>query len=85
MQSGPEQLNEWCSRRGFTNDEAADYLGLDKSVVTKLRNGTRRAGLKIAHQLRDLTGIPTDAWLSEHGDTLDEVSVAADRNRNTDK
>lgn len=77
MQSGPEQLRDWMKRRQFRNEEAADYLGIDASVMTKLANGSRNAGLKIAVIIERHTGIPVEAWLSEHADEM--VSVAADK------
>lgn len=92
---GPTQLRDWMRRRGFCYSdapdanlkftEAAEYLNLDPSVVTKLANGTRRAGLKIAVHLEGRTGIPVEAWLSVDTDEPGElVTVGAD-NSNTDK
>lgn len=83
MQSGPEQLRDWMSRRRFRNEEAAEYLGIDASVMTKLANGSRNAGLKIAVVIERHTGIPVEAWLSENADEL--VSVGSTNRRNSKK
>lgn len=80
MLSGPEQLRDWMERRGFKNEEASQYLGIDASVMTKLANGSRNAGLKIAIMIERHTGIPVESWLSEDADEL--VSArAADRRK----
>lgn len=73
MKSGSEQFNDWIQRRfpgqDPTNEEIGAVLGgLDKSLVTKLRKGTRGVGLKFAHQLERHCGIPTEAWLSDESD-----------------
>ncbi len=81
MQSGPQQLRDWMKRRQFRNEEAAEYLGIDASVMTKLANGSRNAGLKIAIMIERHTGIPVEAWLSENADEI--VPVAADKTRNS--
>ena len=64
MKSGPEQLAEWKERRFTSSTEAADYLGIDKSIFTKLKNGTRRAGLRMALHIQQQTGIPVESWAS---------------------
>lgn len=85
MQSGPEQLRHWLKRREFTNEEAAKYMGIDASVMTKLANGSRNAGLKIAVVIERHTGIPVEAWLSEDADELVAATPADARNRKKDK
>lgn len=66
-------------RRSFNNEEAARYLELDASTVTKLANGTRHAGLKIALMIERKTGIPVESWLSADEDTSSEAVGATAR------
>lgn len=80
MSSGSDQLRDWMARREFNNEETAEYLGLDKSVVTKLANGLRRAGLKIALHIERKTGIPVEAWVSDDADESDVLIGAHRRN-----
>lgn len=78
-------LDEWIERMKFkTNKDAADYLELDESVVTKLRSGLRAAGLTIAVRLYGKTGIPVHAW-SEESDTTLMASVSKSRKSLKDK
>lgn len=62
MQSGSEQLKDWIGRRKFNQVEAADYLGLDYSVMSLLVNGLRNPGLPTAIVIERKTGIPVEAW-----------------------
>lgn len=73
------------SRREFNNQAASDYLGLDKSVVTKLASGLRKAGLKIALLLERKTGIPVEAWVSDDADESEALVGASRRNSKKDK
>lgn len=85
MRSGPEQLRDWLERRGFNQEEAARYLGIDASVMTKLVNGTRNAGLKIALIIERKTGIPVEAWSSVDSDGLATLVAATSRKPKSDK
>lgn len=85
MRSGPEQLRDWMRRREFINEEASRYLGLDASVVTKLANGSRNAGLRIAIRIERLTGIPVEAWVSDDADDLVSANSANPRKCLQDK
>lgn len=84
MPVGPQELKDWINRRDFNYEEAARYLGLDPSVVTKLANGTRNAGLKIALIIERKTGIPVEAW-SDLSDKSVEPSSDILRNSNADR
>lgn len=89
MQSGSEQFNDWIARRfpgqAPTNDEVAAVVGMDRSLVTKLRKGTRGVGLAFAHHLERHCGIPTEAWLSDDADETESLVVANRRNSKKDK
>lgn len=85
MRSGPEQLRDWIERRGFNYEETARHLGLDPSVLTKLANGTRNAGLKIALIIERKTGIPVEAWASVDSDTVVAAVGGFPRKRKSDK
>lgn len=74
--NGPALLTDWIKRMKFkTYVDAAEYLGVDKSILTKLANGTRAAGLTIALRLERKTGIPVEAWESDAADEM--VSATA--------
>lgn len=63
--SGADQFKQWIKVKGFkTKTQAAKFLGLDKSIVTKLANGQRCPGRTNALWLLDKTGIPVSAWES---------------------
>jgi hypothetical protein len=82
---GPQLLDDWIERMHFkTNKDAADFLELDESVVTKLRSGLRAAGLTIAVRLYGKTGIPVHAW-SDESDSALMVSAAKGRKSHKDK
>lgn len=81
MPSGPQLFREWMERSKMNNARASEYLGLDKSVVTKLASGLRSAGLKIAVHLEQKTGIPVEAWVSDDADESEMVSASGGRNR----
>lgn len=85
MKSGAQQLQDWVERREFNYTEAARFLGIDKSVMTKLANGTRRAGLMMAHKIEQRAGIPAESWLSGYRDTVSKPAARNGRKRKTDK
>ena len=78
-------MKDWIQRRDFNNEETARYLGIDPSVVTKLANGTRHAGLKIALIIERKTGIPVESWAAPDTDTSDALVTAEPGNSLTDK
>lgn len=81
MQSGSEQLRDWVKRRGFTQYEAAVYLGWDEASFSKLVNGLRNPGLASAVKIEELTGIPAKAWVSTPVDKDDEQATISARKR----
>ena len=85
MRPGPQQLRDWMERRSFNQEEAARYLGIVASVMTKLVNGTRNAGLKIALIIERKTGIPVEAWASPDVDTESALVTSTARKPKSDK
>ena len=84
--SGAELFKDWIKRSDFgTYTAAADYLGLDKSIVTKLANGARRPGRDNAVKLEQQTGIPVAAWGSDASDSSRGGTRRNGRKRKTDK
>lgn len=52
------------SENGLKQDALADRLGATQGMVSQLLAGTTKVpSLKIATAIRDVVGIPTDAWL----------------------
>lgn len=72
MQSGPEQLKDWMRRRGFTQADAARYLGYNEPMVSRILNGGYSPGLKYAIHMERLTGIPVEAWSASELEESDE-------------
>lgn len=62
--SGPQLLKDWIKRRGFSQAEAAQYLGLVQEEISTFVNGRRRPVLEKAVHIERLTGIPAHAWVS---------------------
>jgi hypothetical protein len=64
MEHGAKQLTDWIARRFDGNQTAAaEKLGLHKSTLNKILKRTRLPGRQIATALRDVAGIPLDAWV----------------------
>jgi len=81
MQSGATQLLAWIRRRGFSQREAAEYLGWEETFISKLVNGERTPGLTNAVKIEDLTGIPTKAWVSSRVDKEESERVSVRQKR----
>lgn len=72
-------------RRGFTQADAARYMGCDESFVSMLMSGRRGAGLLNAIKIERLTGIPVEAWAASDVDELASAIGADSPKRKTDK
>lgn len=64
MQSGAALLKQWVERRGYSQVEAAEILGLHESFMSMLVRGHRIPSLTNAIRIERLTGIPVSAWAS---------------------
>jgi transcriptional regulator with XRE-family HTH domain len=84
MQSGHEQLRDWMRRRGFTQYEAAQYIGWAEASFSKLVNGLRTPGLANAVKIEELTGIPARTWVASAVDNDDEMETVQRGNVNVD-
>ena len=49
-------LSRWTESKGLTDTAAAELLGIDQSMVTKLKNRTRNASLSLALEIERRTG-----------------------------
>lgn len=82
MQSGPKQLRDWMSRRGFNQAETAAFFGWLESELSNYLSGTRRPTLTKAALVEERTGIPARAWLSTDLDESENtVSATAPKSR----
>jgi transcriptional regulator with XRE-family HTH domain len=72
MHSGPEQLKDWMSRKGFKQADACRFLGFDAATMSNFLAGKRTPGLETAVRIERSTGIPVEAWLPT------EIDEAAD-------
>jgi transcriptional regulator with XRE-family HTH domain len=73
--SGPEQLKDWCLRRGFMQREAAAHFGWHETYISHLLSGSRTPGLDNAVQIERVTGIPVEAWVPSEVDKLEELGA----------
>lgn len=60
--TGSESLRSWLQERQTSPDALAALAGLHRSLIYSYLSGRRRPGLQTALVLRDLTGIPVEAW-----------------------
>jgi plasmid maintenance system antidote protein VapI len=74
MQSGAQLLREWIKRRGYSQIEAANVLGIRESFMSMLVNAHRTPGLHIALQIERMAGIPAAAWASSRVDKTGSVA-----------
>jgi transcriptional regulator with XRE-family HTH domain len=65
MESGAVQLRDWMRRRGFTQADAARFLGFDEPYISVLASGKRTPGLENAVLIEQLSGIPVEAWMRQ--------------------
>ena len=63
MEHGSTQLADWIDRKDYSQAEAARKLGLHKSTLNKILKGTRLPGRQSATTIRDVAGVPLDAWM----------------------
>lgn len=49
------EFNRWLEVEELTDTAAAQILGLDQSMVTRLRNGERKASIPVALQIERRT------------------------------
>jgi hypothetical protein len=64
MEHGSILLAEWIERRfDGKQSAAAEKVGVHKSVICKILKRTRLPGRSTSAALRDLAGIPLDAWV----------------------
>ena len=84
MQSGPEQLRDWMTRRFPASDrpqrDTAELFDWDETFVAKLLAENpklrRRPGLVNAVRIERETGIPVEAWMDSELDERDEPVIA---------
>lgn len=63
--TGADHLKDWMRLRGFTQAQAARYMGFEEPYMSLLARGLRTPGLTNAIRLERLTGIPVEAWTAE--------------------
>lgn len=85
MYSGPDQLRDWMRRRGFTQADAARYLGWDQGNISVVLAGKRTLGLETALRIERLTGIPVEAWSESEMDKMETTGAAVGSKRRNDK
>lgn len=77
MADGPSQLRDWMGRRGFSQQELAEYLAIEVSMLSLLINGKRNPGLTTAVAIERRTGIPVEAWANAD----DKLALATPQQR----
>jgi hypothetical protein len=85
MESGRGQLRDWINRRfpksSRRQRDAAEYLLMDETFLTKLLTGVRQPGLTNAVKIERHTGIPIEAWMSSELDESEPAVAAKGRKR----
>ena len=56
-------LKDYRQKLGYTQDELAKYIGVERSTISHFENGTREISLIHMNKLADLFGIEIDALL----------------------
>ncbi len=56
-------LQQWRKRRGYTQQQMADFLAVHRSTYTKYELGTVEPSLENLCRMADLLGCTTDALL----------------------
>ena len=64
MTEGRKLLIEWLDRTGMPAAEAARRAGVSQDAFYGWTAGRRTPDLRCAVALRELTGVPVEAWLS---------------------
>jgi transcriptional regulator with XRE-family HTH domain len=54
-------IPEYLAAAGLSQAEFAERLGISQSHLSQIISGHRSASLELAHQIEDLTGVPTRA------------------------
>jgi len=68
MKTGAELLTDWIDRQGLSDVFAAKKLGVSKSFLCRMQQGTRWPSLARSAKIERITGIPMSAWVSrKHG------------------
>lgn len=76
--TGQDQFRDWMRRRGFTQRDAARYLGWHDAYVSRLLSDDdeiriKALGLDNALHLERLSGIPVEAWESSAVDASESA------------
>ena len=62
MNSGRKQLRSWIFRRGITQQEAADMLGIHFTTINKILNTNRVPEVPMLDKIEQVCGIPIREW-----------------------
>lgn len=65
MKTCRERLKAWRLKNGVSQIELARDCGVHQVHISKIELGARNPGLKLAHKLGQITGIPMLAWTKE--------------------
>lgn len=78
-----EHLREYRRRYHLTQQDVADYLGVQRSTYARYEEGTNRPNFKVLIRLADLYGISVDALLGRQtaDRELDELKRLLQTNR----
>ena len=68
MKHGIEQFKDWMARRGFSQREAAEFLGWHDTYICHVLKGRRVPDLTNAVRIERMTGIPVSAWVPSNQD-----------------
>lgn len=63
-------------KQGLLQKDVAAYLGIDKTIYSKVEKGNREVTVKEVQKLAELFNLTTDAIINYEGDLPQEVSSA---------
>lgn len=52
-----DELKKWRTKNGFTQEEAAEKLGISYSLMTKLEQGNRTPSVSTAKNIANIIGV----------------------------
>lgn len=65
-----DKLQKYLARQKLTHEQAAPLLGVSRSYLTKLANGTAYPSRRVVMQIARATGnkVPASAWFQDTGE-----------------
>lgn len=79
LDDGANALWDWLERRGMTQRQMAEKVGIDHTYLNHILCGRRKPGLGTAIRIERATGVAVEEWDSTHVDKRKIVTVGKPR------